>query len=853
MATSGVIGIIGGRGVYQLDGLEDAQWRAVGSPFGDPSDELLFGSIAGQRVAFLPRHGRGHRIPPSRINFRANIDALKRSGVTDLISVSAVGSLREDLAPGTFVLVDQFIDLTYAREKSFFGTGLVAHVSMSHPVCARLGDQIQSAAAAASVSVVRGGTYLVIEGPGFSSLAESKLFRSWGCDVIGMTNMPEAKLAREAEICYATVAMVTDFDCWHPEHDHVTVADVVRVMGANSDRARRLLKQAIPLFGVRPQPCPRGCNRALDFNKALRDASPKPATRRWRCGCRPSQGGCSNEARVIKQHIRTIPDQPKKGVMFGDITTLLKHREGFRESSDALAAHYRGEAVEKVAGIDARGFVFGAAVAYLLHVGFVPIRKKGKLPAETVGHDYALEYGTDRIEVHLDAFAKGDRVSLILDDLLATGRHRAEAAATLIERVGAIVAGCGFVVDLPELGGRKRLESHGLGRSSRSANSKGSEPLTLAHKHRTLWLAADGRSLEIIDQRYLPHRFEIATLRSVADVDRAIQSMQVRRAPLIGVTAAYGVCLALQADASDAGLDAACMRLSRARPTAVNLRWALARMQTGLAGVAVSARIEAAYQLAGELCDQEAAASRAIGEQGQPIIQELRDKKTGGGPVHVLTHCNAGWLATVDWGTALAPVYLAHQRGIDVHVWVDETRPRNQGAALTAWELLQAKVPHTVIADNAGGHLMQHGLVDVCLVGSDRTTRRGDVCNKIGTYLKALAAKDNAVPFYAAVPLSTIDWTLADGLAEIPIEERDPREVTEISGRLPDGSVATVKLTPEGSSASNYGFDVTPARLITGIITELGVCKASEEALWAMMPHSQEVGATEPEQASWRD
>jgi len=264
VASQGVIGIIGGSGVYQLDGLENAQWRPIASPFGSPSDELLFGSLGEQRVVFLPRHGRGHRIPPSRINFRANLDALKRAGVTDLVSVSAVGSLRENLPPGTFVLVDQFIDLTYAREKTFFGTGLVAHVSMSHPVCARLGDAVAAAAADAAIPLVRGSTYLVIEGPGFSTLAESRLYRSWSCDVIGMTNMPEAKLAREAEICYATVAMVTDFDCWHPDHDHVSVADVVRVMGANSDRARKLLRHVIPRAGARPERCSQGCDRALD-------------------------------------------------------------------------------------------------------------------------------------------------------------------------------------------------------------------------------------------------------------------------------------------------------------------------------------------------------------------------------------------------------------------------------------------------------------------------------------------------------------------------------------------------------------------------------------------------------------
>jgi 5'-methylthioadenosine phosphorylase len=264
VAHSAVIGVIGGSGVYQLDGLEEARWCKVSSPFGEPSDELLFGSIGGQRMVFLPRHGRGHRIPPTEINYRANIDALKRSGVTDLVSVSAVGSLRDGLAPGTFVLVDQFIDQTYSRRKSFFETGVVAHVSMAHPVCARLGDRLEAAAGEASIPVVRGSTYVVIEGPGFSSLAESELFRSWGCDVIGMTNMPEAKLAREAEICYATVAMVTDYDCWHPGHDDVTVADVVRVMSANSERARTLLKRVVPALSARPEVCPQGCDRALD-------------------------------------------------------------------------------------------------------------------------------------------------------------------------------------------------------------------------------------------------------------------------------------------------------------------------------------------------------------------------------------------------------------------------------------------------------------------------------------------------------------------------------------------------------------------------------------------------------------
>jgi methylthioribose-1-phosphate isomerase len=303
------------------------------------------------------------------------------------------------------------------------------------------------------------------------------------------------------------------------------------------------------------------------------------------------------------------------------------------------------------------------------------------------------------------------------------------------------------------------------------------------------------------------------------------------------------VCLALRDDPSNAGLEAACQRLMLSRPTAVNLGWALSRMRASLSRLPPSGRVEAAYRLASELCDEEAAAARAIAENGQRIFEELAGKASGG-PINVLTHCNAGWLATVEWGTALAPVYLAQQRGIDVHVWVDETRPRNQGASLTAWELQQAKIPHTVIADNAGGHLMQHGFVDVCITGGDRVSRRGDVCNKIGTYLKALAAKDNGVPFYVAVPLSSIDWTIADGVQDIPIEERDPREVTEISGRLPDGSIATVQLTPDGSPALNHGFDVTPARLITGILTEVGICRASEEALWAFSPHaSEETGA----------
>jgi 5'-methylthioadenosine phosphorylase len=259
------IGIIGGSGVYDIAGLENKHWEKVESSFGMPSDELLFGELNGVKLVFLPRHGRGHKIPPSEINFRANIDALKRAGVTDVISVSAVGSLREHLSPGTFVIVDQFIDRTFAREKSFFGTGLVAHVSMAHPVCKRLGDHIELAAKEAGIHALRGGTYLVMEGPQFSSLAESELYRQWGCDVIGMTNMPEAKLAREAELCYATVAMVTDYDCWHPDHDHVNVEQIIKVLLANADKAKSLVKQVVPRLGADAKACDCGCCSALQY------------------------------------------------------------------------------------------------------------------------------------------------------------------------------------------------------------------------------------------------------------------------------------------------------------------------------------------------------------------------------------------------------------------------------------------------------------------------------------------------------------------------------------------------------------------------------------------------------------
>jgi methylthioribose-1-phosphate isomerase len=319
--------------------------------------------------------------------------------------------------------------------------------------------------------------------------------------------------------------------------------------------------------------------------------------------------------------------------------------------------------------------------------------------------------------------------------------------------------------------------------------------------------------------------------------------MQVRGAPLIGAAAACGVALALRADASDAALDAACRTLLATRPTAVNLRWAIEDMRRLLLPLAPAARAKAAYQRAAEICDEDVAINRGIAAAGLPLIEAAHAKKRA--RIDILTHCNAGWLATVDWGTALAPIYLAHDRGIPVHVWVDETRPRNQGASLTAWELGQHGVPHTVIADNAGGHLMQHGKVDLCIVGTDRTTASGDVANKIGTYLKALAAHDNNVPFYIGLPSPTIDWSLDDGVKQIPIEERDASEVTHISGRTDSGAIARVQLTPDGSAAANYAFDVTPARLVTGLITERGICAASRDGLLRLFPEMKEKRAGE--------
>ena len=355
---------------------------------------------------------------------------------------------------------------------------------------------------------------------------------------------------------------------------------------------------------------------------------------------------------------------------------------------------------------------------------------------------------------------------------------------------------------------------------------------------RTIWLAEDAESVVIIDQTKLPHLFEIVRLTTLAEAAHAIKAMLVRGAPLIGATAAYGIWLAMRQDSSDAGLSTAYERLFATRPTAVNLRWALDRTRAWLSPLAPPDRVVAALTLAAAICEEDVAINRGIGVAGLPVIQALAEKKTKGGPVNILTHCNAGWLATVDWGTATAPIYMAHDAGIPVHVWVDETRPRNQGASLTAWELGNHGVPHTVIVDNAGGHLMQHGQVDVVFVGTDRTTADGDVCNKIGTYLKALAAHDNDVPFYVCLPSPTIDWTVHDGVKEIPIEERDADEVTHISGLDAAGNVSSIQIPPTGSPAANPAFDVTPARYVTGLVTERGICEANAAGLKELFPEN---------------
>ncbi len=351
--------------------------------------------------------------------------------------------------------------------------------------------------------------------------------------------------------------------------------------------------------------------------------------------------------------------------------------------------------------------------------------------------------------------------------------------------------------------------------------------------YRSVWLADDGWSVHILDQTKLPWAVDMLRLTTRDEAAHAIKSMQTRGAPLIGAVAAYGLCLALRADASAQAMERDAELLNATRPTAVNLAWALNRMLTRLRNTPVQERVATAYAEAAMIADEDAAQNEAIGRHGLPLIEAAARP---GRPVNVLTHCNAGWLATVDWGTALAPIYTAFNAGIDIHVWVDETRPRNQGAALTAWELGKHGVPHTVIADNAGGHFMQHGMVDLVIVGADRVSRAGDAANKIGTYLKALAARDNNVPFWVAMPSTTIDWALTDGVRDIPIEERSAAEVTDMTGRLADGTIATMRVVSADSPAANPAFDVTPARLVTGLITERGRCSASEAGLLGLFP-----------------
>ena len=349
-------------------------------------------------------------------------------------------------------------------------------------------------------------------------------------------------------------------------------------------------------------------------------------------------------------------------------------------------------------------------------------------------------------------------------------------------------------------------------------------------------MAEDGHTVRIIDQTKLPHNFETVDLFTAKDAAVAIRDMLVRGAPLIGATGAYGLALAMRTDPSTNNLELAFKTLFDTRPTASNLAWALNDVRQVLEPLPESEREAAAYKRAGEICEDDVATCRAIGEHGADVIRNLWEEKGRPDRINVLTHCNAGWLATVDWGTALSAIYVAHENGIPVHVWADETRPRNQGASLTAWELGKHGVPHTVIVDNAGGHLMQHGEVDLCIVGTDRTTAAGDVCNKIGTYLKALAAHDNSVPFYVALPHSTIDWDIHDGIRDVPIETRAATEITHISGKAENGEVVTVQVTPDETEALNVAFDVTPARYVTGLVTERGVCDASAEGLCSLYP-----------------
>ena len=354
--------------------------------------------------------------------------------------------------------------------------------------------------------------------------------------------------------------------------------------------------------------------------------------------------------------------------------------------------------------------------------------------------------------------------------------------------------------------------------------------------YRSIWVNADGWSIDVIDQTRLPHEFTVMNLQNLAQACAAIRDMVVRGAPLIGATAAYGLYLALRENPSSVHLERAYDDLLQTRPTAVNLRWALDRTRAAVEALAADQRASTAFSQANAIADEDVETNARIGRNGLALIESIAAQKKTGEPVNILTHCNAGWLATVDWGTATAPIYMAFNAGIPLHVWVDETRPRNQGASLTAWELGHHGVPHSLIVDNAGGHLMQHGMVDLCLVGSDRTTRSGDVCNKIGTYLKALAAADNGLPFYVCLPSSTIDWRIRDGLREVPIEQRDGGEVSQVSGRLPTGETAAVTIAPEGTAVVNHAFDVTPAKFVSGLVTEAGVIKADEKALLQAFP-----------------
>lgn len=357
--------------------------------------------------------------------------------------------------------------------------------------------------------------------------------------------------------------------------------------------------------------------------------------------------------------------------------------------------------------------------------------------------------------------------------------------------------------------------------------------------YRTIWLAEDGHTVRIIDQTLLPHIFKTVELTSVEEAARAIKDMLVRGAPLIGATGAYGMALAMHEDPSDENISAASHKLAATRPTASNLAWALKDLSALLVDTLKDEREKVAYQRAAKICDEDVRTCESIGNHGAKILTEHWQKKGNSDPINILTHCNAGWLATVDWGTALAPIYKAHENGVPIHVWVDETRPRNQGASLTSWELAEHGVPHTLIVDNAGGHLMQQNKVDLCIVGTDRTTASGDVCNKVGTYLKALAANANDVPFFVALPHSTIDWDLRNNSEDIPIEIRDAREVTHVSGKGLNGEVTEIQLTPDKTEALNIAFDVTPARYITGLITERGVCSASASGLLSLYPEKK--------------